>query len=112
MLKQEELAIIKAISRMELSPVLLRELRKAMAAAKKKRAISAAPSHASAPALVHPGGAGGGVRTPLDSTQPNVCKERLRNFRTKTARLSQPPAALRQDIRSKTGPRHRAPRAN
>jgi hypothetical protein len=36
MLRQEELAFIKAIGTMELSPVLLRELRKAMAVAKKK----------------------------------------------------------------------------
>jgi hypothetical protein len=76
MLKQEELAFIKAIGSMELSPVLFRELRKAMAVAKKKKSISATPSHASASALVHPGGAGGGVRTPLDSAQPNVCKRK------------------------------------
>jgi hypothetical protein len=60
MLKQEEIAFIKAIGSMELFPVLLWELRKAMAAAKKKKATSAAPCHASAPAHVHPGGAGGG----------------------------------------------------
>jgi hypothetical protein len=111
-LKQEELAFIKAVGSMELSPVLLRELRKAMAAAKKKKAISATPSHASASALVHPGGAGGGVWTPLTQCSPTYAKERLRNFQAKTARLSQPPAALRPGIRSKTGPRHRAPRAN
>jgi hypothetical protein len=61
---------------MELSPVLLRELRKAMAAAKKKKAISATPPNASASALVHPDGAGGGVRALLDSVQPNVCKRK------------------------------------
>jgi hypothetical protein len=35
MIKQEELAFIKAVGSMELYPVLLRELRKAMAADKK-----------------------------------------------------------------------------
>jgi hypothetical protein len=40
MLRQEELAFIKAVGNMELSPVLLWELRKAMAAEKKK-ALSA-----------------------------------------------------------------------
>jgi hypothetical protein len=80
MLKLEELAFIKAIGSMELSPVLFRELRKAMAAVKKKKAISAAPSNASAPALVHPGGAGVGGRTPLDSTLPNVCKRKAKEL--------------------------------
>jgi hypothetical protein len=74
MLKHEELAFIKAIGSMELSPVLLRVLRKAMAAAKRKKAISVARSHASAPALVHSVGAGGGVRAPLDLMQSNLGK--------------------------------------
>jgi hypothetical protein len=77
MLKQEELAFIKAIGSMELSPVLLRELRKSMAAAKKKKAISAASSHASAPALVHSCGADAGVRAPLDSVQSNLGKRKV-----------------------------------
>jgi hypothetical protein len=38
MLKQEELAFFKAISTMELSPALLRELRKAMVSRKRRRA--------------------------------------------------------------------------
>jgi hypothetical protein len=41
---------------MVVSPVLLRELRKAMAGAKKK-ALSATTPNESASALVHPGGA-------------------------------------------------------
>jgi hypothetical protein len=38
MLKQEDLAILKAISAARQSPVLLRELRKALSASKDKRA--------------------------------------------------------------------------
>jgi hypothetical protein len=38
MLKEEELAFVKAISKMELSPTLLRELPKAMVAQKRSRA--------------------------------------------------------------------------
>jgi hypothetical protein len=74
-LREEEIAFIKAVGSMQLSPVLLTELRKAMAAAKKKT-ISATPPNASASALVHPCGAGGEVWTPLDSVQPNVCKRK------------------------------------
>jgi len=76
MLRQEELAFIKAVGSMELSPVLLRELREAMDAAKKKEALSATTPNASASALVHPGGAGGGVWTSTDSVQSNVCKRK------------------------------------
>jgi hypothetical protein len=39
-LKQEELAFMKFISTLQLSPALLRELRKAMAASKKRRALA------------------------------------------------------------------------
>jgi hypothetical protein len=58
MLKQEELAFVKAISMMELSPALLRELQKAMAARKQSR--TSAPSKAKPPTVVaskrHPTG--------------------------------------------------------
>jgi hypothetical protein len=50
MLKQEELAFVKAISTMELSPALLPELWKAMAARKRSRA--GAPSKAKARSVV------------------------------------------------------------
>jgi len=80
MLRQEELAFIKSVGSVELSPVLLRELRKAMAAANKKKALSATTPNASASALVHPGGAGGGIRTSLDSVQPNVCKRKAQEL--------------------------------
>jgi hypothetical protein len=74
MLRQEELAFIKAVGSMDLSPVFLRELRKAMAAAKKKKALAATTPNASASALEYPGGAGGEARTSLDSVKANVCK--------------------------------------
>jgi hypothetical protein len=38
MLKQEELAFMKAISTLQLSPALLRELRQAVAASKRRKA--------------------------------------------------------------------------
>jgi hypothetical protein len=41
MLKQEDLAFIKAMSNTELSSVFFRELRKAMAVAEKKKALAA-----------------------------------------------------------------------
>jgi hypothetical protein len=62
MLRQKKLPFIKAIGTNELSPVLPRELRKAMAAAKKKVLASTAPT----------GGAVGDAPTFLD--QPNACK--------------------------------------
>jgi hypothetical protein len=40
MLKQEELAFMKAISTLQLSPALLRELRRAMAASKRRKALA------------------------------------------------------------------------
>jgi hypothetical protein len=44
--------------------------------AAKKKALSATTPDVSALALVHPGRAGGEVRTFLDSVQPNVCKRK------------------------------------
>jgi hypothetical protein len=44
MLKQEELAFVKAINMLHLSPTLLRELRKAMAASKTLVSSKAKPS--------------------------------------------------------------------
>jgi len=110
MLRQEELAFIKAMGSMELSPVLLRELRRAMAAAKKK-VPAATTSSARASALVHSGGAGGEARTSLDSVQPNVFKRKAEELSNPDC-TTEPAAALRPGICSKTGPRSRAPRAN
>jgi hypothetical protein len=47
-----------------------------MAAANKKKAISAVTSHTRASALVHSCVAGIGVRTPLESVHPNVCQRK------------------------------------
>ena len=46
MLKQEEGAFIKALTSIELTPVLLRELRKAMAAGKKRKFVAATGANA------------------------------------------------------------------
>jgi hypothetical protein len=40
MLKQEELAFMKAISTLQLSPAILRELKKAVAASKRRKALA------------------------------------------------------------------------
>ena len=48
MLRQEELAFIKAISSVEVSPLFLRELKKSVTAGKKKRALAAHKANASA----------------------------------------------------------------
>jgi hypothetical protein len=67
MLRQEELAFLKALGHVELSPVFLRELRKAVAAGKKKKALAASKaSTASIPAPQRPRGVGEG-RYPRDS---------------------------------------------
>ena len=54
MLRQEELAFIKAITNIELSPVFLQELRKAVAAGKKKALGASKPCTSSASATNAP----------------------------------------------------------
>ena len=77
MLKQEEVAFIKALGSIELSPVFLRELRKAMAAGKKKKALTAPKVKAtSASALERPSGVGGEAWTSRCSPQPSVSKRK------------------------------------
>ena len=76
-LRKEELAFIKAISSIELSPEFLRELRKAMAASKKKKVLAAAKASAtSAPALLRPSVVGGEARTSRDTLQLHVSKRK------------------------------------
>jgi hypothetical protein len=59
MLKHEELPFIKAMSHTELSSFFIRELRKAIAAAKKKKALAASKANASsASVLEHNSGVG------------------------------------------------------
>jgi hypothetical protein len=48
MLKQEEVAFIKALTNVKLSPVFLRELKKAIAAGKKQRALAASQATSAA----------------------------------------------------------------
>jgi hypothetical protein len=67
MLRQEELAFLKAIGSIELSPVCLRELRKAVATSRKRKALGASKaSTVSVPALQRSSGVGEG-RTSSDS---------------------------------------------
>jgi hypothetical protein len=76
MLRQEELAFLKAIGSIELSPVFLQELRKGVAAGKKKKALGGSKATAaSASELQRPSGFGEG-RTSRDSQQLKVSKRR------------------------------------
>jgi hypothetical protein len=102
MVRQEGLAFIKAIGTIELSPVLLQKLRKAMAASKKKKKLASTTST---------DGAVDEATTALN--QFNACKRKAVDFRAPTARMSQTAAAaLHSDIFSRKGPKYRAPRAN
>ena len=77
MLRQEEVAFIKALSSIELSPVFLRELSKAMAAGKKKKALAAPKVNAASTSpLERPSKIGGEARTCRDSPQPSVSKSK------------------------------------
>lgn len=58
-MRQEELAFIKAISNIELSPVFLRELMKAVVARKKKALAATKAKAASATTFKRPSGVGG-----------------------------------------------------
>jgi hypothetical protein len=77
MLRQEELAFIKALGSVELSPIFLRELRKAVAAGKKRKALVAVKANArSGPAPECPGEASGGACSSRDSPQLLVSKRK------------------------------------
>ena len=75
-LKQEEVDFIKALSSIELSPVYRRELRKAMAAGKKKALAASKVDSANASALERPSRVVGEARTYRDSLQLNVRKRK------------------------------------
>jgi hypothetical protein len=67
MLKHEELVFIKAMFHSELSSVFLRELRKAMAWAKKKKDLAASKANAtSALAFEHNSGVGSEAQSPTE----------------------------------------------
>jgi hypothetical protein len=71
MLKQEEVAFLKALTSIELSPVFLRERKKAMAAGKKRKALAASKATSTA-ALERPGGE---ARTSRDTLSKRKAEE-------------------------------------
>jgi hypothetical protein len=103
MLKQEELPFIKAISHTELSSVFLRELRKAMAAAKRKKALVASKAIAwSASALEHNSGVGSESQNSRDFPQLNASKrkaEELSSSNCQSEPASQPAPCTREPVR-------------
>jgi hypothetical protein len=100
MQRHEELALIKANSKIELSPVFLWELRKAMEAGKKKKALAASKANTTSDlALERPSGVGGKARTSSDSPQLHISKR-------KAAQLSS------SDCSSKPASRRPAPGAS
>jgi hypothetical protein len=73
---RQELAFMKAISNIELSPVFLQEL-KTVAAGKKKKALAASKANAiSTSALKSNSGVGGEAWTSRNSQQPHVRKRK------------------------------------
>jgi hypothetical protein len=75
MLKQE-LAFIKASSNIELLPVFLRVLQKAVVAGKKKALVASNANAVNASALERPSGFGGEARTSRDSPRLHVSKRK------------------------------------
>jgi hypothetical protein len=71
MLKQEEVAFFKALTNVKLSPVFLRELKKAIAAGKKQRALAASQA-TSAAALQRPDGEDRAFRDSLSKRKAEV----------------------------------------
>jgi hypothetical protein len=113
MLRQEELAFIKALGSIELSPIFLRELRKAVAPGKKRKALVAFKANArSSPAPERQGDASGGAWSSRAPPQLPVIKRKADQFPAQTARLSQQAAAMRPSTSSLMGSRRRTPRAN
>jgi hypothetical protein len=93
MLKQGELAFTKAMSKTELSSVFLRELRKAMAAAKKKKALGPPRPMLRAPRPSRKiAESGARLRPPANFRSP---RGKLKISPVRSARLSQagPPCA-------------------
>jgi hypothetical protein len=91
MLRQEELAVINAISSIELSPVFLWELRKAVEAGKKKKALAEIKtSITSASALERLSGAGGEARTSRDFPPLQVSTRKAKEFSSSDCHLPEP----------------------
>ena len=95
MVRQEEIAFIKAVSNIELPPGFLRELRKAVASGKNTALSASKAKAASASALERPSGVGGEARTSRDSPQLHVSKrtpEELSSSNRPCKRTSRRPA--------------------
>jgi hypothetical protein len=113
MLSQEQKAFIKALSHSELSTVFLRELRKAMVAAKKKKVPAAPKANASNDsAHQRESGFGGEAQTSCAFPQLTPSKPKADEFSSSDCSMSQPAAPLRPGARSFTDPRPRATRKN
>jgi hypothetical protein len=93
MLRQEELAFFKALGNIEVSPLFLRELRKAITASKRRKAAASRSSKASG--TERPSGVGGEARP--HATLLQSASGKLRSSTTRTARLSQLAADLHPD---------------
>jgi hypothetical protein len=77
MMKQEELAFIKPMSYIEASSVFLRKLRKAMAAAKKKKDLAASNANDTRASALEPNsGVGSEAQTSRDFSQLNASKRK------------------------------------
>ena len=108
---RQELTFIDAISNIELSPVSLRKLRKAVATGKKKalRPLrptlqALRPSSVIAEVVVRP--------WPPATLHSSIWAKKLKSFPAQIVRLSHPASALSPGICFVTIPRPRAPRAN
>lgn len=113
MLRQDELAFIEAISNIEFSTFFLQELRKAVAAGKKKKALAASKANAtSASALVRNSGVPSEALTSRDSPQFHVSKRKAEELSSSDcpSEPASPRPASEQLFGD--GPRPRAPRAN
>ena len=101
--RQDELAFIEAISNIELSTVFLQELRKAVEAGKKKKALAASKAKAtSASAHESNSGVGSEALTSPDSPQFHVSKrkaEELSSSDCPSEPASQPPPCDRATVR-------------
>jgi hypothetical protein len=107
--RQEQIAFIKAIRNIQLSPVCLRELWKAVTAGRKEKALATTKDNAgSDSALKQPSGVGGEVRISRDPLQLHVSQRKAEELSSSDC-LSEPanprPAPGHLLV---TGPRSRA----
>jgi hypothetical protein len=110
---RQALTFTDAISNIELSPVFLRELRKAVAAGKKKKALAASEANAtSASALKRHSGVGSEALNSRDSLQLHVSKGKAKELFRSDCPSEPASRRLGLGICSVTGPRPRARRAN